>query len=149
MNKQAMFEGRKQILLFLCGPRIVFLAILKNTLELENWTNRNQEFTQWTNSQQRGPHRNSVDILVSPVNVISLICCLPPKPRWKWKWRHLIRAAYWKFKNQQSYLFTSKTVNFCPNLWIVSRDSVLFRHPNWQQTSPADFLVAALLPTLI
>jgi hypothetical protein len=48
------------------------LAILKNTLELERWTNRNQEFTQKTNRKQRGPQRNSVDI--SPINVGSQIC---------------------------------------------------------------------------
>ncbi len=34
MNKQAIFEGRKQILLFLPGPED-YLAILKTTLELE------------------------------------------------------------------------------------------------------------------
>ncbi len=41
------------------------LAILEITvycmLELEQWTNTNQEFRQWTNRKQRGPHRNSVD----------------------------------------------------------------------------------------
>ncbi len=51
MNKQATFsKGRKQISPFLRGPQMD-LAILKNTLELEQWTNRNQEFTQWTNGQ--------------------------------------------------------------------------------------------------
>jgi hypothetical protein len=29
-------------------------------LEPEQWTNRNQEFTQLTNGKQRGPQRNSV-----------------------------------------------------------------------------------------
>jgi hypothetical protein len=48
------------------------LAILKNTLEPEQWTNRNQEFTQWTNRKQRGPQRNSV--VISPINVSSPIC---------------------------------------------------------------------------
>jgi hypothetical protein len=33
MNKQTKYEGREQILLFLCDPQIVFLAILKNILE--------------------------------------------------------------------------------------------------------------------
>ncbi len=50
MNKQATFEGRKQISLFLRDPQMD-LAILKNTVELEQWTNRNKEFTQWTNGQ--------------------------------------------------------------------------------------------------
>ncbi len=38
MNKQAIFEGHKQILQFL--NRLT--AVLKNTLELEQWTKRNQ-----------------------------------------------------------------------------------------------------------
>ncbi len=48
------------------------LAILKDILELEEWTNRNQEFSKWTNMKQQGPHRNLVD--VSRINVISPIC---------------------------------------------------------------------------
>jgi hypothetical protein len=45
ISKQAIFEGRQQIFNFLLGPRMIFLAILKNTLELEQWINRNREFT--------------------------------------------------------------------------------------------------------
>jgi hypothetical protein len=47
-------------------------VILKNILELEEWTNRNQEFSQRTNKKQQGSQRNVVDI--SPINVISPIC---------------------------------------------------------------------------
>jgi hypothetical protein len=46
MNIQIIFEGRKQIVPFLRGLQIVFLAILKNIVELEQWTNMNQEFSQ-------------------------------------------------------------------------------------------------------
>jgi hypothetical protein len=46
LNNRTIFEGRKQILPFLRGPQIVFLAILKSILDLEQWTNMNQEFSQ-------------------------------------------------------------------------------------------------------
>jgi hypothetical protein len=87
MNKKAIFEGRDQILLFL---RLLnsHLAILKNILELEQWTIRNQEFRQWTKRKQRGPQRNSRDISPmyckfnryisnSKLYVIPPICFLP------------------------------------------------------------------------
>jgi hypothetical protein len=41
-------------------------------MELEEWTIRNQEFSQGTSRKRRGPLRNLVD--VSPTNVISTIC---------------------------------------------------------------------------
>ncbi len=106
MNKQAIFEGRKQILLFLPGPWIMnsLLAILK-ILELEQWTNRNQEFIQWTHRKQQGLQRNSVDLC--PLNVNSPMF----SPSWETAVTHLIRGAFWKFKKQDRYryLFTSST----------------------------------------
>ncbi len=47
-------------------------AILKNILELEEQTNRNQEFSQRTNRKRREQQRSLVG--VSPINVISPIC---------------------------------------------------------------------------
>ncbi len=59
-------EDCRQILPFLRSPWIFgLLAILKNTLELEQWTNRNQNSIQWTNRKQRGAQRNSAGI--SPI----------------------------------------------------------------------------------
>jgi hypothetical protein len=46
--------------------------MLKNILELEEFTNRNQELSQQNNKKRRGPPRNLVDI--SLINVISPIC---------------------------------------------------------------------------
>ncbi len=37
------------------------LVILKNILELEEWTNWNQEFSQLTNRKQRGLQRNLIN----------------------------------------------------------------------------------------
>ena len=48
------------------------IEIFINILDLENRTNRNQEFSQWISRKGRGPQRNLVD--VSPTNVISPIC---------------------------------------------------------------------------
>jgi hypothetical protein len=50
---QAIFDGPQTN--FTVFPRSSngLLAILKNTLELEQWTNRNQEFAQWTNRKQQ------------------------------------------------------------------------------------------------
>ncbi len=51
MNKQAIFGGCEQILLFLRGPRMVFQQFCKYIgATVEKWTNRNQEF--YTVSQQ-------------------------------------------------------------------------------------------------
>jgi hypothetical protein len=47
MNKENIFDRRGQILLIPRGPRIVFYKFLKNILELEEYTNRNQDFSQW------------------------------------------------------------------------------------------------------
>jgi hypothetical protein len=47
------------------------LATSKNLSELKQRTNRNLEFSQWTNNKQRGMFRNLVDI--SSVNIISPI----------------------------------------------------------------------------
>jgi hypothetical protein len=47
------------------------LTILKTILELEEWTNWNQEFSHWANRKRQGPQINLVD--VSPNNVISPI----------------------------------------------------------------------------
>ncbi len=60
-------RGPQNFLLFLRGPQIIFLVILKNILGLDQWTSRNQEFRQWTNGKQLGPQRNSEDI--SPRNI--------------------------------------------------------------------------------
>ncbi len=38
------------------------------------------------------------------------------KPRGKWQWRHLIRETFWTLKTQEWYLFTIRTVHFCPNI---------------------------------
>jgi hypothetical protein len=46
MNKQTNFEGREQILLVSPRPSNSLYAMLKNTLKLEQWTNRNQELRQ-------------------------------------------------------------------------------------------------------
>jgi len=56
-------------------------------------------------------------------------------PLWhgKWQWRHLIRGALWKFKNQQRFLFISRTLHFWPYVWILSRDpgfSVKVKEPS-------------------
>ncbi len=72
MNKQTIFEGRSQILLFSAAFECSLLAILKTILELAAWANRNQEFSQSTNRKLRGPQRNAVD--VSPIIVIFPIC---------------------------------------------------------------------------
>ncbi len=53
-------------------PLNSLLAFMKNILELEEWTDRNEEFSKWTNIKQQGPHRNLVD--VSRINVISPVC---------------------------------------------------------------------------
>jgi hypothetical protein len=45
MTKQNIFEGDGQVLLFGRGP-FRLLAILKNILELEEWTDKNQELSQ-------------------------------------------------------------------------------------------------------
>ena len=95
------------------------LAILKNTLELEQWTNRNQEFLQWTNRKERGPQRNPVDI--SPI-------CFHLNRVWERNWRHLIRGAFWEFKYQERYLYITRAAHFCPNTWILSRYPVPFTH---------------------
>ncbi len=50
-----------------------------------------------------------------------------PKPHGKWQWRHLIRGSFWKFKNQERYLFPSRTVHFRLNIWIIFRDPVPLR----------------------
>jgi hypothetical protein len=42
-------------------PMNSHLAILRNILELEEWTNWNQEFSQLTNRKRRGPQRNLTD----------------------------------------------------------------------------------------
>jgi hypothetical protein len=47
MNKQNIFEGRRQILPFLRGPQIVFYQFGKHArATAEQWANRNQEFSQ-------------------------------------------------------------------------------------------------------
>ncbi len=102
----------------------------KNTLELEHWTNKNQGFTQGTNRKQWGQQRNSEDL--SPINVSSPIC-FHPKPRLKWHGRHFIRRAFWKYQNQERYLFT-RTVHFCSNIWILSRHPVSLKVEMWLKT---------------
>jgi len=57
------------------------LVNLKNILELEQWTNRNQEFRQWTNRKQRGPQKNSVDI--SPIHVTVFIPYVFIQTKWE------------------------------------------------------------------
>ncbi len=42
-----------------------------------------------------------------------------PKPSGKWRWRHLVREAFWKFKNHERFLLTTGT-----HFWILSRDTV-------------------------
>ncbi len=49
---------------------------------------------------------------------------LSPKPRKKGQWRHLIRGAFWKFKNQWRFLFWPLTSYCCPNIWSLSRDQL-------------------------
>ncbi len=44
----------------------------------------------------------------------------------QWLWRLFIRGAFWKFENQERLLFVTRTVNFCPNIWILSRNPVPF-----------------------
>ncbi len=117
---------------FSVSPRslMLFLAILKNTLKLEQWSNRILAFTQWSNRKQRGPQRISGDICISNKRKFSKK--FSPKPRGKWQWRHLIRGAIWRLKNLERYLFTTRTVHFCPNIWILSRDPVLLsNHIQW------------------
>ncbi len=70
MNKQAIFESREQFYYSFFMASNIILAILKNILELGQWTNRNQEFTQCTNRKQRGPQRNSADISLINVTVV-------------------------------------------------------------------------------
>ncbi len=45
-----------------------------------------------------------------------------PKPSGKWKWRHLI--LFWKFENQERFLHFTRNINFCSNIWILSRDPI-------------------------
>ncbi len=80
MNKQAIFEGRKPTV----SPRSLngLLAILKNTLELEQFTNWNQEFTQWTNREQWGQQRNPEDTIYLQ-EMLVLQFMFSPKPRGK------------------------------------------------------------------
>ncbi len=74
---------------FSLRPLNSLLAILKNTLELEEWTNKNQEFSQWNNRKRRGLRRNLVD--VSPINVLSAIFFHLNRVG---KWRHLTLGAF-------------------------------------------------------
>ncbi len=46
-----------------------------------------------------------------------------PKPRGKWQWRHLIRGAFWKLKNQESYFFITWIVRFYLYIWILVTQS--------------------------
>ncbi len=74
--------------------------------------------------------RNSEDCKeIQQIYSISIKCYFSnmysPKPRGKWQWQHLVREAFKKFKNQQDILiYYTRTVNFCPNIWILSRDPV-------------------------
>jgi hypothetical protein len=94
------------------------IAILKNTLVLDQLTNRNQEFAQWTNRKQRGSQRNSVDI--SPINVRSLICFYLNCGN-----GNADISSEEHFENSKTrrgpalLYYSSRTVFFCPNIWIL------------------------------
>jgi hypothetical protein len=83
MKKLATVEGRK--IFFTVSPRSSngLLAILKNALELEQFTYRNQDFTQGTKKRKLGgPQRNLTDISVS---ALLILLHYSPKPRGKWQ----------------------------------------------------------------
>ncbi len=71
MNKQNIFEGRGEMSTFICiPPKGFYHARLTTVLELEQWTNRNQELIQRTNKKQGGPPSN---LHPTPINIISPI----------------------------------------------------------------------------
>ncbi len=53
---------------FSLRPLKSLLAIFKNTLELEEWTNRNQEFSHRTNRKRRGPQNRTMSRRAAPAN---------------------------------------------------------------------------------
>jgi hypothetical protein len=59
MNKQAIFEGRKQFSVFPWSSNGL-LAILKNILESEQQTNRNQKFM--VHSESKGNNKDRKEI---------------------------------------------------------------------------------------
>ncbi len=76
---------------------------------------------------------------------------LSSKPRGKRRWRHLIREAFWKFKNHYRFLFWPTCSYFCPNLWILSWDPVPFSFFSFLQVfrDLSDFEVLCWHPAVL
>jgi hypothetical protein len=62
---------------------------------MEQWTDRNQEFTPGTNRKQDGPQSNFEE----PSNNYYFSNLFLLYPRRKWQWRKLMDGASEKFKN--------------------------------------------------
>ncbi len=83
-------------------------------LELEQWSNRILQLTQWTNRKQRGPQTNSVD--KSPICYFSNM--FSPKPCGKFQRRH-----FEHLKTRRGHYFFQKLFLFSKYLNSVSSHS--------------------------
>jgi hypothetical protein len=116
---------------FSTRPLNSLLSILKTRLELEEWTNRNQEFSQRTNRKRLGPTRNLVD--ASPI-----CSCCPPK--WgevtiiavfaEWEWRlsqfDLLKKS-WSSIVQCSFSFRLyRVTEFLANSYNMAKWNIVY-----------------------
>ncbi len=95
------------------------VVILKNTLELEQW-NQELAFAQWTNRKQRGPQRNSLVRSFSNIFLPKLFGVMATTTSHQRSILKIQKPYYVPYR-------TSRTVLFCQNIWILSRDPVPLR----------------------
>ena len=87
---------------------VVTLLCSKST---EEWTNRNQKFSQWTKRKQQEYKINVWDM--SPINTNMFL----PLPHSKWQWRQLVKSLSWEFKTKYSWIFSVSSIYFNSISW--------------------------------
>ncbi len=107
MNKQTLFQGRCQISQRLSNS---FLAILKNILKVEQWTNRNQDIKQWT---KRNKVEDSKEIKkISFTTKCYFSNMFSPTPRGRLQWSHLIRGWFENSETRRGFYLLLELFNF-------------------------------------
>jgi hypothetical protein len=86
-------------------------VIFKST---EEWTNRNQKFSQLTNRKQQEYKINVGDM--SPINTNIFF----PLPHSKWQWRQIVKSLSWEFKANHTWIFSFSSI-YLNSTYIVTQ----------------------------
>jgi hypothetical protein len=84
------------------------------------WGTSVQPFKQPTATRKKYSSRK----LAANYNKYNFSQYVSPWPRGKWQWRHFVRGAFEKLENQERFFFSTRTLNFRANIWILSRYAV-------------------------